>query len=177
MRNVVIGVGDCKVSNDLDDCLVTYGLGSCIAIAIHDPVAQVAGLLHYLLPDSSIDPEKATQKPYMFADTGIPALFHLAYGLGAKKSRLQVTVAGGAQVLASELFNIGKRNQLAMKKILWRAGVLIHHEETGGEHSRTIRMETGSGKTYLKLGGGAEREMGGKPPVKLQERIPTCATY
>ncbi len=177
MKNLVVGVGDCKVSKDPEDCLVTYALGSCIAIVIHDPAAQVAGLLHYLLPDSSIDPAKAARNPYMFADTGIPALFHLAYGLGAKKSRLRVTVAGGAQVLASEFFNIGKRNQLAMKKILWRAGVLIHHEETGGEQSRTIRMDARSGKTFIKLGGGTEREMGCSPTAPLKERSSTCATY
>lgn len=163
MKNLVVGVADCKVTKDPNDCLVTYALGSCIAIAIHDPVAQVGGLLHYLLPESSIDTEKAARNPYMFADTGIPTLFHMAYGLGAKKSRLRVTVAGGAQVLCSELFNIGKRNQLAMKKILWRAGVLIHQEETGGEHSRTVRMETATGRIYLKTAGRAEQEMGIEP--------------
>jgi chemotaxis protein CheD len=177
MSNVVIGVGDCKVSNNAADCLVTYALGSCIAIVIHDPTAQVAGMLHYLLPDSTLDPDKAARSPYMFADTGIPALFHLAYALGAKKNRLRVTVVGGAQVLASEFFNVGKRNQLAMKKILWRAGVLIHHEETGGEQSRTIRIETASGKCCIKVGGGPERELGTKPPPHPPERSTTCVTY
>lgn len=176
MNNVVIGVGDCKVSKNPEDCLVTYALGSCIAVAIYDPETRVAGMLHYMLPDSSIDAQKAARNPYMFADTGIPALFHLAYGLGAQKSRLKVTVAGGAQVLASEFFNIGKRNQLAMKKILWRAGVLIHHEDTGGEQARTIRMELKTGKTFMKLAAGPEREMqtaSGSP----RGRGTKCGTY
>ncbi len=51
---------------------MTYALGSCIAVAMHDPVAKVAGLLHYMLPESAIDAAKAQQNPFMFADTGIP---------------------------------------------------------------------------------------------------------
>jgi chemotaxis protein CheD len=80
--------------------------------------------------------------------------------LGAEKKRLTVVAAGGAQVLASELFQIGKRNHLAMKKIMWRAGVLVHHEEVGGSSSRTIRLEVGTGKVFMKLAGAPEQLIG-----------------
>jgi chemotaxis protein CheD len=170
MTNHVVGIGECQVRRDPADCLVTYALGSCIAIAIYDPINHVTGLLHYLLPTSTIDPEKAVRNPYMFADTGIPALFHRAYNLGADKKRLRVIVAGGAQVLEAELFQIGKRNQLAMKKILWRAGVLIYHEETGGDLSRTIRVEIDTGNVFMKLGGYAERQIGLKHVSEEKER-------
>jgi chemotaxis protein CheD len=171
MKSIVVGIGDCQVSKGAGESLVTYALGSCIAIAIYDPVTGVGGLLHYLLPDSKIDTEKATRNPFMFADTGIPALFHRAYAMGAEKSRLTVFVAGGAQVLSTELFQIGKRNQLAMKKILWRAGVLISHEETGGEHSRTIRMELDSGRIYMKLGGTQEQQIISKRVAHQKEGV------
>jgi len=160
MRNIVVGVGDCQVSKNEDDCLVTYALGSCIAVVIYDPVARVGGMLHYLLPDSTIDAEKAISAPFTYADTGIPKLFHTAYSLGAEKRRLNVVAAGGAQVLTSELFQIGKRNHLAMKKIMWRAGVLVHHEEVGGDQSRTIRMDVRTGTIFMKLAGAAERVIG-----------------
>lgn len=160
MSNIVVGVGDCQVSKNPDDCLITYALGSCIAIVIYDPIARVGGMLHYLLPDSTIDAAKAIRSPFTYADTGIPKLFHTAYGLGAEKRRLNVFAAGGAQVLASELFQIGKRNHLAMKKIMWRAGVLVHHEEVGGDQSRTIRMEIGTGRILMKLAGAAEQPIG-----------------
>ena len=71
----VIGVADLGVSNQPDEILITYSLGSCIAVMVYDPIANVGGLLHYMLPESSMDPEKARSKPAMFADTGIPALF------------------------------------------------------------------------------------------------------
>jgi chemotaxis protein CheD len=153
MSSLVVGIGDCLVSDDPESVLVTYALGSCIAVVIYDPVTNVGGLLHYMLPESSLDENKARQRPYMFADTGIPLLFQSAYRLGAVKSRLDVAVLGGAQVMdTSETFNIGKRNHLALRKIFWKAGVLVRHENVGGTLSRTVRLEIASGRVVLRHG-------------------------
>ena len=158
---LAVGVGDLKLTAENGETLVTYGLGSCIGIAIWDPVAGVAGMLHFMLPESQGDPEKARQNPALYADTGIPLLFRSAYQLGADKKRLLVRVAGGAQVLDGDgIFNIGKRNYLAMKKIFWKAGVMIHAEEVGGNISRTLRLEAGSGKLLLQEAGQDVRELG-----------------
>jgi len=138
MKSVVVGISDCKVSNDLDSTLVTYALGSCIAVALYDPASKVGGLLHYMLPESSLDAQKAQQNPFMFADTGIKALLEAVTANGANARRLVVRLAGGAQVLDNEgVFQIGKRNYLAARKILWKAGILISAEAVGGEVSRT----------------------------------------
>jgi chemotaxis protein CheD len=157
---VIVGVGDCQVSNEAQAVLITYALGSCLAVLIYDSKAGVAGLLHFMLPDSQIDPEKAGRQPFMFADTGIPFMFRRAYELGADKKRMVVTVAGGAQMMDPDgAFNIGKRNYLAMRKIFWKAGVLVQSEQVGGSLSRTVRIEVGSGKIYLREGGEKEVEM------------------
>ena len=55
----VIGVADMALSDSPEELLVTYSLGSCIAVIIFDPRAYVGGMLHYMLPESSLDPEKA----------------------------------------------------------------------------------------------------------------------
>lgn len=150
---LTVGISDCIVSADPYAIVTTHALGSCIAVAIHDPVAQVAGLLHFMLPESSMDVDKAKARPFMFSDTGIPLLFHGAYNLGAVKQRLVVTLIGGAQVLdTGSTFNIGKRNHLACRKILWKAGVIVHHEEVGGTAARSVRMEVGSGRIFLSHG-------------------------
>jgi chemotaxis protein CheD len=157
---LTVGVGDCKVSNAADSVLATYALGSCIALAIHDPVAFVGGLLHFMLPESSVNPGKASQNPFMFADTGLPLLFHSAYKLGAEKRRLVVRAAGGAQVMdEGGVFNIGKRNYLALRKILWKAGVMIHAEEIGGTASRTVRLEVSTGRFWVRGPGMADHEI------------------
>jgi len=157
---VTVGIADCRISRTPEDVLITYALGSCVAVAIYDPVAHVGGLLHYMLPESAIDPAKARTQPYMFADTGIPLLFRSSYEQGADKKRLVVAIAGGAQVMdEAGIFNIGKRNALALRKILWKAGVLIDGESIGGSVSRTVRLEMGTGRVWLRTEGLQEMEM------------------
>ncbi|HVJ07076.1 MAG TPA: chemotaxis protein CheD [Acidisarcina sp.] len=149
--SITVGVGDCQVSNNPDASLVTYALGSCMAVTIYDPMARVGGMLHYMLPDSRIDQTKASQRPWMFADTGIPLLFRWAYRLGAVKSRLLVAAVGGAQMVGTDgVFDIGKRNQLALRRIFWKAGVLVHCEEVGGNLPRTLWMNLGNGRILLR---------------------------
>jgi len=158
--NVVVGVADCHVSDEPADVLVTYALGSCVGVAIYDPVARVGGLLHLMLPESSPNALESGKSPYMFADTGIPLLFRQAYQKGADKRRLRVSVAGGAQVIDDNgVFKIGQRNCLAVRKILWKAGVMAHGEETGGVWSRTMRLEMSSGRVYLRSPDREEREL------------------
>ena len=158
--NLIVGVADTKISGDEEAVLVTYSLGSCIGIAIYDGVARVGGLLHFMLPDSSLDPEKAKKNPSMFADTGIPTLFKTAYTLGAKKQRMKVVVVGGSQVLDQNgFFNIGKRNYLAVRKMFWKNNVMINYEDVGGNGNRTIKMGIGDGRIWLKVSGKGEFEI------------------
>lgn len=153
MSTLVVGISDCKISADKDAVLLTYALGSCIAVAIHDPVAGIGGLLHFMLPESSIEPSKAAENPYMFADTGIAGLLKRAREGGANRNRLAVRLAGGAQMVnGHELFQIGRRNYLAAKKLLWKEGLMITAEAVGGEVSRTVRMEIATGRTFIKEG-------------------------
>ncbi|HUI57591.1 MAG TPA: chemotaxis protein CheD [Bryobacteraceae bacterium] len=168
MNSLVVGVGDCRVSDDPESVLVTYALGSCIAVLIHDPVARVGGLLHFMLPESGLDRAKARENPFMFADSGIPLLFRGAYELGAEKQRLVVTAAGGAQIMDPQgVFNIGKRNYLTMRKVLWKAGVLVHAEHVGGLASRTVRLEVANGKVQLRSAGERAAEL---QPAVIERR-------
>lgn len=157
---VVVGMADLGVSARADERLITYALGSCLGIALHDPVAGVGGLLHVMLPDSKIDAEKARANPYMFVDTGVPLLFRRCYELGARKERCIVKVAGGAFAGTAgqeDRFQIGKRNFIALRQLLWKNGVMLQANETGGlGASRTMWLDVGSGAVGLKVNGGAE---------------------
>ena len=156
----VIGVADMAVSDSVDELLITYSLGSCIAVVIFDPVASVGGMLHYMLPESSLDPEKARKNPCMFADTGITHLFKSSYQIGARKENIVVKTVGGAQTLdPNGVFNIGKRNYLAMRKIFWKNNVAVSAEHVGGEVNRTVRLMMDSGRIFMKTGREAEVEI------------------
>jgi chemotaxis protein CheD len=149
---MVVGVADMKVSNHAGHLLVTHALGSCIGLAIYDPQARVGGLLHYMLPDSSLDPVRAAENPFMFADTGIPRLFRECYTLGASKSRLRVKAAGGGQVLgAEEHFQIGSRNYAALRRIFLKNNVLLDNEAVGGVKARTLFLDLATGRVWVKI--------------------------
>jgi len=156
----IVGVADMKVSNDLNDSIITYSLGSCIGLVLYDPQARVGGILHYMLPDSSIDRSKAKTNPFMFADTAIPRLFKQTYTFGAKKQRIKVYIAGGAEILdQSGFFNIGKRNYMALKKLFFKNNVLIYKQDVGGNVNRTVRLEMATGDIYVKTSGSSEEKI------------------
>jgi len=103
-------------------------------------------MLHYMLPEASLDTSKAKKNPFMFGDSGIPVLFKESYKLGAKKNRLKVMVLGGAQILDQNgLFNIGKRNHTLLRKMFWKNNVMIDFEATGGVVNRTIKLSLAAG--------------------------------
>lgn len=158
--NLVVGMGEMLASNDVNSTLLTYSLGSCVAVAIYDPFAKVGGLLHAMLPDSAFGSERASERPLMFVDTGLPALFHAVYALGGSKSRLVVKLAGGASVLnESKFLNVAQRNIEAAKALLARNGVQIHAEDIGGTDIRTVRLELATGIVYLDVAGKGSRKL------------------
>lgn len=154
---VVVDIADLAATNNQNAVLTTYSLGSCLGVAIYDPVVKVGALLHAMLPDSSINQTKAASQPAMFIDTGIPALFRAAYEFQAQKHRLRICVAGGAQIMdASGFFNIGKRNYEAMTGIFQAHGLRIHAEQVGGLSSRSMYLNVGTGEVRLKVSGQQE---------------------
>ncbi len=149
--NIVVGVSDMKVSKDPESVLVTHSLGSCIGVAIYDPIVRAGGLLHFMLPDSTLDSVKAKRNPCMFADTGIPYLFKSVYQLGGNKRRMKVIVAGGAHVNNREdFFNIGKRNSMAVRKIFWKNNVITNYHYVGGNSNRTLKIFIKDGHILIK---------------------------
>ncbi len=160
MSDLIVGISDIKISNSLNDVIITYALGSCIGITVYDPVARVGGLLHYMLPDSTLDDKKAKETPAMFADTGIPSLFKACYSLGAEKKRMIVKAVGGASILDdTNFFRIGQKNIMAMRKIFWKNNVMIAAEDTGANHNRTVRLDMATGKTFVRTSGGEMKEL------------------
>lgn len=152
---MIIGIGEFTVADDTSTVLVTHALGSCVAVCLWDPAAHVAGMLHFLLPDSRVNPVRAQQQPATFADLGIPILFQAAYKLGAVKQRCVVKLVGGADVTGVQgqgLLEVGRRNQVAAKNILWRNGVLIKAERLGGCEPRNVLLSVSDGSLRITSG-------------------------
>lgn len=148
---LTVGISDFKVSENPDDVLITYSLGSCVGLTLYDPVVTVGGMVHCMLPLSNVNPEKAKATPAMFTDTGVQNLIQAVFNLGAARDRLIAKVAGGAQLLDHKrLFRIGERNYTVLRKVLWKNNILIASEEVGGAKSRTLSLYMNTGKTTIK---------------------------
>ena len=154
MSQIVVDIADAQVSNHLDDVLVTHSLGSCVGVMVYDPLVHVGGMIHCMLPLSSVDPQKAQERPYMFVDTGVVRFLTQLFDLGVVRSRAVVRVAGCSRILDnSNLFRIGERNYTVLRKLLWKNGLMIKSESVGGSVSRTIRLEIATGRCLMRSSG------------------------
>lgn len=153
MSVINVGIGEWAVSTDPSDIIKTYALGSCLAVIIFDSKLGIAGLIHIALPDSTIDPAKAKLRPGYFADTGLPLMIEEMKKHGSVRTHIHVKLAGGASIMDDKgIFDIGKRNILAAKRILWKSSLGAVAEDTGGDISRTVTVKVGDAETTISSG-------------------------
>lgn len=153
MKPITVGMAELRVTEDPEAMLVSYALGSCMAVLVHDMLRRTAGMIHFMLPLSSIKPEKSQALPAMFADTGIPLLLRYMYGLGSSKSNLVVRLVGGASLRTpGGHLEIGKRNYVTARRLLLESGLSVASEAVGGAVSRTVRLFARTGRATVLIG-------------------------
>lgn len=131
--------------------LVTLGLGSCVAILLHDPEARVGGLAHVLLPEPGLSRDQGN--PSKFASTAVPLLREEMAALGARARRLQARLVGGAAMFQTLMvpggLNMGERNVRAARAALQAAGIPLLGEAVGGDFGRSVRFHVGPGRMVV----------------------------
>lgn len=156
MSDLVLGIGDYGASKTPGASVKTYALGSCVAVMILDPRTRTVGMIHIALPDSNINLQKVRERPGYFADTGIPRLLQEMTRVSGNSNlrSMVVKLAGGASIMdPNDTFNIGKRNVLAAKKILWASGLGPLAEDVGGNYSRTVSVSVNTGEISISCPG------------------------
>lgn len=155
-----VGMADYKVGRS-PDSLISYGLGSCIGIALFDPTSKIGGLLHIMLPDSS--QARSNENPAKFADTGIPLMLKDMIALGAVKARVVAKIAGGAQMFkfanATDVMRVGERNAEMVKSILKDLNIRLLANDTGGNYGRTVELKLETGIYKIKTIDKGEKEI------------------
>nr|WP_031556712.1 chemotaxis protein CheD [Lachnospira multipara] len=155
---IKVGMGDLKVCKT-PGVLTTLGLGSCVGVALYDPVSKVSGLLHCMLPDST--QFKNVTNVAKYADSGLIELISQMEKLGANKTRMVAKIAGGAQMFASKSHNdtlkVGERNVMAVKMKLSEMQIRIIAEDTGLNFGRTVEFYSETGKYKIKAVGKPEK--------------------
>ena len=150
-KRIVVDISDAKISSNPQEILTTYSLGSCIGVCMYDPVAHVAGMLHYQLPNSILDKPKSQKFPFMFADTGMAIMVKKLLAMGAGAKRMKVKIAGGASMgIGPKGFDIGKRNYLSIRKLLWKNGMFIDAEDIGGTSPRNMYIDVADGSVTIR---------------------------
>jgi chemotaxis protein CheD len=151
-----VQIGEMAVSANPAEVLVVYGLGSCVAICLYDPVARVGGMLHALLPGHGWS-KNGHSEPARFVDQGVPLLIEALTALGAKPSRLTAKLCGGAQMVTvsdtKRALNIGEYNVLAAKHALRAASLRLAGKVVGGRQGRTVKLYIATGQVTVKTMG------------------------
>lgn len=152
MSHIVrIGMADLNVCK-APDVITTLGLGSCIGLTLYDPRQKIGGMVHYMLPDSTIISDNSNIAK--FADTGIRELLKRMLQAGANRYSLEAKIAGGARMFAvrrsSLIGNIGEKNTIAAKEILKELNIKLVAEDTGLNFGRTVELHCDTGDFYIK---------------------------
>ncbi len=154
---IKVGMADLKVVKSPDG-VTTLGLGSCVGIAIRDPVTKIGGLAHIMLPDSTAIRNNSNIPK--FADTGIEELVKQIVALGASRTRLVAKIAGGAQMFSfsskSDMIRVGERNVAASKQKLAELKIPILAEDTGDSYGRTVIFYPETGDFVIRAVGKSE---------------------
>lgn len=151
--SIVVPIGGITVSGDPHTVLLTYALGSCVALLIYDGLARIAGLTHVMLPASRVNARKGAENPGLFADTAVPALVHALEAAGGHRADLVAKVVGGAEMLSSaDSLAIGARNVAALENALAAAGIPIAARDVGGRQSRSVEARVADGIAVVTSG-------------------------
>ena len=155
---IKVGMADLNTCKS-PDALITLGLGSCIGIAIRDPLTKVGGLAHIMLPDSTAMKNSGLNIA-KFADTGIEELVRQMERMGAVKSRMVAKIAGGATMFQfgtkTDIIQVGERNAIACRETLKKLGIPLLAEDTGKNYGRTVTFYPETGEYHIKAVGKQE---------------------
>ena len=157
MKETIVKVADWAAGRG-DGVLVTLGLGSCVAIMLHDPQAKAGAMAHVLLPSISLARDITNRAK--FPETAVPLLIEHLKALGADPRRLVAKLAGGAsmfsQLVTTGTIQMGERNVLAARSALRAAAIPIVRESVGGERGRSVRFYIKDGRAEIRSVGASE---------------------
>lgn len=148
--DIIVGVADMRTGGEADT-LVTLGLGSCVAIALHDPRLKVGGLAHIMLPSKTL---ARGDNPAKVPETAVPALLAEMVELGAEARRITARLVGGAglfsQLSAPGAIQMGERNLVSVRKVLADHAIPIVGERVGGNSGRSVWFRIGKGEVLVR---------------------------
>ena len=162
---IKVGMADWKIGRS-NDILVTFGLGSCVALALYNGEERLAAMAHIMLPDSKLIRFRQDINEAKFADTAVPAMIAEMARLGFPKESFAAKLVGGANMFtfaskvgAGGTMNVGQRNVGAVKEELARQGIKLLAEDTGGTSGRSVEFYAANGVLRIRTAMFGEKEI------------------
>ena len=157
---IKVGMADYKTGRN-PNSLISYGLGSCVGIALYDSVNKIGGLAHIMLPDST--QARSAENPAKFANTALPIMLDDMIKMGANKGRIIAKIAGGAQMFtfanATDVMRVGERNAEAVRMLLKKMDIRVIADDTGGNYGRTVELRLDTGIYRVRTIAQGEKEL------------------
>ncbi len=157
---IKVGMADYKTGRN-PSSLISYGLGSCVGIALYDSINKIGGLAHIMLPDST--QARSAENPAKFANTALPLMLEEMLKMGAVKQRITAKIAGGAQMFtfanATDVMRVGERNAQAVRALLKKMDIRMLADDTGGNYGRTVELRLDTGIYRVRTIAQGEKEL------------------
>ncbi len=155
MHEYLVGIGEFRVAKGFA-VLKTIGLGSCLGLALYDPLEKIGGLAHVMLPKS----HNGTVRSAKYADHAVEMMLEAMERIGCKRHNIIAKIAGGAQIfehMTMDFLKIGERNVEIVRSLLKEYNIRVVSEDVGGKLGRSVYFFTNNGKMLVKYSNGVER--------------------
>jgi chemotaxis protein CheD len=132
------------------DMLLVTVLGSCVSACIRDPLAGVAGMNHFMLPEAR-DGDGVLSASARYGAYAMELLINQLLKNGARRNSLEAKVFGGGNVLPGlTLANVGERNAAFVLEFLAMERIPVAARDLGGLHPRKIYQFAQTGRVRVK---------------------------
>lgn len=146
-----IGLGECIITSDKKETLVTHALSSCVALVLQCSKSKVTAMAHIVLPKKTQSHQNNYKDAY-FASEIVPKLIdEFLDNTNCDVNNIKVTLIGGADSInKNDIFEVGPKNLKEIRKILKSYELDYDSSETSGHCSRTVEIEVKTGIISVK---------------------------
>ena len=132
-----------------DNTMIVTVLGSCVSVCLRDPITNIGGMNHFLLPNDEFVTSGEMNSSARYGTYAMELLINELLKMGAARNRLEAKVFGGGNVLQGlTVHNVGERNSEFVLDYLQLERIPVLARDLLGPYPRKVYffVETGEVK-------------------------------
>jgi chemotaxis receptor (MCP) glutamine deamidase CheD len=147
-NEIRVGVNECRLAKQ-SERLVARDVLADVVVTVQVPAAGFAAMLRFSVPEEASVSRQRLEGLWDFADQALALLFESIRSMELAPEQIAVSAIGGAEVVG-RTFGRGKQLASAVRRSLWKQGVVLKGTDLGGTHSRVIWLESDSGRLIVR---------------------------